>query len=203
MPPVREDFDSPTLGLDWMTLRQPPQGTWSLDERPGWLRLHGNASCLNDEGTTPALVGRWQTEMTCKASAKLDFEPAREGDEAGLATYMRESHHYEVAVGMRRGVRVVFLRRRIHDLQAVVAEEELPPGPVELVCTATPETYTFGYRSGSAPLRILGTASIAPISSDAACTFTGMMLALYATGNGRTCQAPADFDWFEYLPCNS
>jgi len=43
MPPVREEFDSPTLGLDWMTLRQPPEGTWSLEERPGWLRLHGNA----------------------------------------------------------------------------------------------------------------------------------------------------------------
>jgi alpha-N-arabinofuranosidase len=31
-------------------------------------------------------------------------------------------------------------------------------------------------------------------------SFTGVFLAMYATGNGRPAQAPADFDWFEYEP---
>ena len=34
--------------------------------------------------------------------------------------------------------------------------------------------------------------------------FTGMMLGLYATGNGHEAGAPADFDWFDYrsVPSN-
>lgn len=196
--PARDDFDAPTLRLDWLTLRQPPPGTWSLTERPGYLRLNGNAATLDVVGATPALVGRWQTEMTCRFSALLDFEPAREGEEAGLTTFMKETHHYEIAVTQRRGSRIILLRRRIHDLQVVVAEEELPPGLVELVCDATPQTYTFGYRVGDAAPRELGMTVIQPISSDAAGTFTGMILALYATGNGNPCNAPADFDWSEY-----
>ncbi len=195
--PARDDFDAPALRLDWLTLRQPPPGTWSLNERPGWLRLHGQAARLDDEGATPAFVGRWQTEMTCTVATRLDFEPTREGEEAGLTTYMRETHHYEIAVARRGGRRVILLRRRILDLQVVVAEKELPAGPVELVCDATPEAYTFGYRSGDAPLRVLGPAAIRPISSDEAGTFTGILFGLYVTGNGEPCQTPADFDFYE------
>ena len=197
-PSARDDFDTPQLSLDKFTLRQPPRGTWSLHERPGWLRLHGNASCLDDEGGTPAFIGCWQTEMACTVSALLDFNPRREGEEAGLSTYMRERHHYEIAVSMRGKTRVILLRRRIDDLQMIVAEEAIPDGTVELVCEATPRDYTFGYCLGGAPLRIIGTAAIRPISSDSAGTFTGMVLSLYATGNGHPCQVPADFDWFEY-----
>jgi alpha-N-arabinofuranosidase len=28
--------------------------------------------------------------------------------------------------------------------------------------------------------------------------FTGVYLALYATGGGVACRGPADFDWFDY-----
>ena len=139
----------------------------------------------------------WQTEMTCTVATWLDFEPTREGEEAGLTTYMRETHHYEIAVARRGERRFILLRRRILDLQVVVAEEELPAGPVELVCDATPEAYSFGYRSGDAPLRLLGTAAIRPISSDDAGTFTGMIFGLHATGNGEPCCTTAYFDWCE------
>jgi alpha-N-arabinofuranosidase len=30
--------------------------------------------------------------------------------------------------------------------------------------------------------------------------FTGVYLAMYASGNGAPCTAPADFDWFDYQP---
>lgn len=39
---------------------------------------------------------------------------------------------------------------------------------------------------------------VKPISSDAAGIFTGMMLVLYAAGNGHSCAVLAGFDWFEY-----
>lgn len=41
----------------------------------------------------------------------------------------------------------------------------------------------------------LPAAAIKPISAEATGVFTGMILALYATGNGRAADTPADFDW--------
>jgi alpha-N-arabinofuranosidase len=32
--------------------------------------------------------------------------------------------------------------------------------------------------------------------------FTGVVIGLYATGNGQANSVPADFDWFEYEPVN-
>jgi alpha-N-arabinofuranosidase len=36
------------------------------------------------------------------------------------------------------------------------------------------------------------------LSTEVASGFTGVYFAMYATGNGAPCAAPADFDWFEY-----
>ncbi|MFW5980931.1 MAG: glycoside hydrolase family 43 protein, partial [Halanaerobiaceae bacterium] len=36
------------------------------------------------------------------------------------------------------------------------------------------------------------------LSSEVAGGFTGVYLAMYATGNGEETSVPADFDWFEY-----
>jgi alpha-N-arabinofuranosidase len=30
--------------------------------------------------------------------------------------------------------------------------------------------------------------------------FCGVVIGMYATGRGRPCQVPADFDWFDYRP---
>jgi hypothetical protein len=44
---------------------------------------------------------------------------------------------------------------------------------------------------------IFHTTTKSPSPDETSGTFTGMMLALYATGNGEPAQTPADFDWCE------
>lgn len=193
--PGKDDFTAPGLDPAWITLRQPPAGSWSLAARPGWLRLHGAAATLDDTGAAPVFVGRRQQQMNGRIAARLDFEPRREGEEAGLSTFMSETHHYEIAVASHGGQRVVRLRRRVADLQLVVAEEPLEAGPVTLICDATADHYLFSYALDDGHERRLGSAAIKPISAEAAGVFTGMILALYATGNGRAADTPADFDW--------
>jgi alpha-N-arabinofuranosidase len=38
------------------------------------------------------------------------------------------------------------------------------------------------------------------LSTEVAGGFTGIFFGLYATGNGKVCQSPASFDFFEYQP---
>lgn len=196
--PARDDFDSEQLALYWNFLRNPQAGSWSLSERPGWLRLYGNAFTLDAEDA-PAFIGRRQEEMDCTVQTCLDFRPQHEGEEAGLTTYIHDQHHYEIAVTLRQGQRQVFLRRRLGDLQVEVASVPIPDGLVTLAVHATPQTYTFCYSINNEPEQQLASAGIQHLSAEITGVFTGMYLALYATGNGQPSTTPADFDWFEVI----
>jgi beta-xylosidase len=74
-PSLRDEFDAPSLRLDWLTLRKPPPGTWSLTELPGHLRLHGNAATLDDGGTfTGMILGLYATGNGAPCNAPADFD---------------------------------------------------------------------------------------------------------------------------------
>jgi alpha-N-arabinofuranosidase len=194
--PGCDDFDGQELSLVWNFIRNPKPGSWSLSERPGYLRLWGNEHTL-DSVAAPAFVGRRQEEMSCVVRTVLDFSPSRDGEEAGLSTYMSETHHYEIAITKRDGLKMLVLRRRMDDLQVEVASVEAPKGPVTLKVSAMPTAYAFSYAGSDGIEQELGTANIRQISVELAGIFTGMYFGLYATGNGANSTAPADFDLFE------
>ncbi|MGE5558921.1 MAG: glycoside hydrolase family 43 protein [Bacillota bacterium] len=197
--PVRDDFDGQYLGLAWNFRRNPGKKDWSLSERPGCLRLTGTSLTLDDMNFS-TFIGRRQEHFECTVSALVDFQPQTEGEEAGLTVLMNEEHHYEIAVTREDGSRQVMVRRRIGDLQKVVAREPAPEGPVILQITTKPHYYHFEYgREGEPPCRI-STAATRYLAQEVAGGFTGVYFGMYATGNGIESRTPAYFDWFEYEP---
>jgi xylan 1,4-beta-xylosidase len=60
------------------------------------------------------------------------------------------------------------------------------------------DTYVFSYGSSRADTKRLGEGETRYLSTEVAGGFTGVYLAMYASGNGAPCQRPADFDWFDY-----
>jgi xylan 1,4-beta-xylosidase len=205
-PPVpagRDDFDSDSLGLDWNFVRNPRSADYSLSERPGFLRLRGSAVRLTDRDS-PTFVGRRQTDLACAASALLDFDPVREGDEAGIAVRQTDQFHCQAGVCRVNGRRVAFFRRVI-DGRVVdpVRYEPIPDGPVVLSVQASPLSYEFSVTTRPGGRIVLGDAptkdlSVETIGFKYGMCFTGAYFGLYATGNGRPASAHADFDWFEY-----
>jgi alpha-N-arabinofuranosidase len=197
--PVRDNFDGPRLGLDWNTLRNAPEGAWSLAQHPGWLTLLGNAATLSDV-SAPAFVGRRQEHWDVSVATLMEFEPAIDGEEAGLAMYYQEESHYEIAVIRRAGQRRLIVRRTVGDFQAEVADQLAPPGPIELSVVADKFNYQIGHRVAGQFL-FLATARTQFLSCEASFVgFTGVYFALYATGNAKPSQTPARFDWFDYRP---
>jgi alpha-N-arabinofuranosidase len=201
-PPVRDDFDAPTLGLAWNFRKNPQPDTCSLTERPGWLTLHGTAQGL-DDFDPPVFIGRRQEHFACSATTLLQFDPSANGDEAGLSAFMNEQHHYEIAVIRQAGERFVMVRKRIGDVASVAAVENIPAGPITLRIDAERERYTFSYALGDQPLKPLATGLTKFLSSEVAGGFTGVYFALYASGHGKPASAPAVFDWFDYSPRES
>jgi len=205
--PSLDDFDATKLDPAWLFLRNPEPKSWSLRARPGWLRLWGNAATLDRVGA-PAFVGRVQPEFRVHVWAQLDFAPQGK-DEAGLVVRGNEGHHYALAIratekgnAKARGAkRVAQLVRRLKEKSVVVAERFLPEGLLTLEIAATPSAYTFYVTAGTRRFCLgpLPTIDLAAESIDptGGAYFTGVVLAMYATGNGRRATAPADFDWFE------
>ena len=58
----------------------------------------------------------------------------------------------------------------------------------------------FGYSgSGEEPAQI-GLGECGLLGTEVAGGFTGVFIAMYATGNGIRSASPAHFDWFDYRP---
>ena len=197
--PSRDDFDAAKLDVRWSFVRNLDPARLSLTERPGWLRLKGSTVTLDDTDFPPVSVLRRQQHLDAEAATLVNFNPTREGEEAGLTLRQNERHHYEI--GIRRaaaGGREVYLRYRVGGIDTVAASEPIADGPVRLRVRAMPEIYRFSYAVDGGPFRDLGGVETRYLASEVANGFNGVFLGPFATGRGRDSAAPADFDWFDY-----
>ena len=195
--PARDDFDGGELGLPWNFRRNPDPETWSLTERPGWLRLKGNACGLQDAEPL-AFIGRRQQHIRCVARARLEFGAATEAEEAGLTVLMNEEHHYEIVRTLRGGRQAVVVRKQVGDLTIEVANVAWQAASIVLEIRADQDLYTLSYGEDERSLAPLAMGRVRYLTQQVADGFTGVYLGMYATGNGRPCEQPADFDWFDY-----
>jgi xylan 1,4-beta-xylosidase len=203
-PPAKDDFNDTKLALQWNFLRNPYRGDFSLTARPGYLRLNGSAVTLNDQDS-PAFVGRRQTAFNCTASTRLEFNPKSENEDAGLVVRAFDGFYYTIGITLRDGQRQVFFRKVIRsETIDPVQYIDVEPGPVILSIKASPLSYEFSCKSSTGNREVLGTAltkdlSVENIGFEHGMCFTGAYFGMYASGNGKKCTTPADFDWFEYV----
>jgi len=194
--PVRDDFDKPSLRFCWNFLRNPEEGSWSLAEKPGYLRLRGNAMNL-DSIASPAFVGRRQEHYACTATTRLYFKPEAANEEAGLSCYMRDRFHYDIFRTVRGGKSVVVVRKTVADIRTETVVRPVKADDVVLRITADQYNYHLGIVENGKFIE-MDHASCQSVATEVANVWTGMFSAMFATGNGRPCANPADFDWFEY-----
>jgi xylan 1,4-beta-xylosidase len=193
----RDDFDDPVLGFDWTFMRNPAPESWSLHESPGNLVLRGNKVSLDDAGA-PAFVGRRLCHMSCNIAALLDFEPVNDGEEAGLTVFMNERYHYDLAVKLKEGRKVIVYRRTVGSMRTEYTQD-CAEGAVTLKIEARPESFLFKVQQDQSDDVELGSGETHLLSTEVAGGFTGLLIAMYAvceTGQST----PACFDWFDYTP---
>ena len=197
--PARDDFDSSKLNLHFNFLRNPYDKDWSLTANPGYLRLNGSALSFK-QNDSPAFVGRRQTALNAEISAKMSFVPTAENEEAGLVIRGNDMNHYDLLVTKRDGKRVAMMRKYLDDKEREVKYVDVPEGDVVLNIVSTPGEYKFYVRNkdGKSP-RLVGSASTRDLSNEVITGFTGVYIAMYASGNGKANTNPADFDWFEFI----
>ena len=194
---MEDGFDGKALRLEWNYLNNPVTANYSLSSRPGYLRLQGAAATLH-AAQQLTFVGRRQQHHKAEAIAQLEFDPRAEGDEAGITAFKDDKHHYALAIVKRNDQRSVELRYRLGAIAHVERSIALQPGPVRLRITSDKDHYAFSAAQGNGGWTELGKADTRYLSSVTAGGFSGTYFGLYASGNGKPAQAPADVDWFRY-----
>jgi beta-xylosidase len=99
-PPASDDFDAPTLGLQWQWNHNPDDTRWSLTERPGYVRLKATTApeywlarnTLTQKGQGPRSRGE----------VKLDIRAVTSGDSCGFGTFGKYNGHIAVGRGADR-----------------------------------------------------------------------------------------------------
>jgi xylan 1,4-beta-xylosidase len=197
--PARDEFDSSDLPARYVFLRNPKPGSFSLRERPGWLRLHGNGIIMSNQDAC-AYIGRRQQDFNAVVRVKMEFGPQKIGEEAGLSIRLNEKAHYEIAVIRRSDVDRCMVRSCIGSETHFVDSIDVTGTTFYLQIECSHERYVLSCFSDSISSVTLAELESRPLSMETWNSFTGVVIGMYATGNEKACIAPADFDWMEYIP---
>jgi alpha-N-arabinofuranosidase len=190
------EFDRP-LGFEWMHLRNPDSSHYSLSARPGWLQLKGSPFTLS-QWDSPTLIARRQQHFNFVVSTRVDFSPGGPQEEAGLTLFMRDRFHYDFYIANEGMNRWIYLRYTLDSLQQVLAKQLLPKGEIELEVKGDRYNYVFYCTSKEGVKKQVGLLNTRFLGTEVAGGYNGVVIGLYATGNGSMSQTPAYFDFFHY-----
>ena len=195
---VVTDFDQP-IGFEWLYLRNPNPLNYSTTEREGYLRLKGASASLYDLDS-PTMIARRQQHFDFTASTRIDYYPKQINEEAGLTIMMDNRFHYDVFIRQVNGKRVINLRYTLDSLNQVMKQMPLPDGTIEIMVKGDKKMYNFYYKSSNGTAVEIGKLNTRFLGTEVSGGYNGVIIGLYATGNGKPTLANSDFDWFKYQP---
>lgn len=119
-----DDFSAEELGMEWMTLRTPATGLYSLTGTPGYLALQC-APVSASQKMTPAFVCRRIQHHKFTAETRMLFHPAGEDEAAGILIFKDEKHQYFLSVAQSGDKKIIALEQIDDAGRKHLASEEL------------------------------------------------------------------------------
>lgn len=185
-------FENTDWNLDWCYLRHPNPEHYLLEADK--LTLMGTNVTL-DVPSSPTFIGIRQKDFNGVISCKISLTSG----EAGITLYMDENHHYDLALRNQQDRYEVIERLNIGDIKSVEKTIELgQSNDVTLLIKTTPTHYHFYVERDYTEIS-LGSAQTRYLSSEVAGGFTGVIIGLYATGDGEGHHAEFSDFKCEYL----
>ncbi|MDL2299956.1 glycoside hydrolase family 43 protein [Bacteroides sp. OttesenSCG-928-E20] len=196
--PARTNFDQEKLGFEWQYLRNPLRENYSLTEKKGFMRITASPYTL-DQTEAVSMICQRQTEHDFTAETQLEFNASKENEEAGMTLIQNNTHHYDVYIKKQKEQYEVQLRVKVGSLSYIAARKTIKHNKVKLKIEGSALAYTFYCAEADKDkYEELGTLDTRYLSTEVAGGFTGVMIGLYTSSNGKPTKAKAYFDWFEH-----
>lgn len=184
---IRDEFNAPSLPPYWMMMRNPRERWWDLASSPGSLSLRARTVGLGDMGN-PSFLGRRQQHRNATASTMVRFDPARDGDTAGITAIQNDEFWFFLGIARGQGRPLVQLKRRAGPADppggVVIASAPLnlrPGAPLYLRIDARGAEYDFSYATRAGEWRPLRRGEDGTIlSTKTAGGFVGTLFGLHA-----------------------
>jgi len=181
-----DNFDSPVLCMEWLTLRSPATALYSLTDKPGYLAL--TCSEINvSEKKTPAFVARRMQHHKFECTTSLLFDSKDEQAEAGMLLYKNEQNHYFFSIKKQKGQKIIGLKQIGGSNSGKVIEKQISMkagAPILLKVISSGTSYSFYYDLGNGTWEMLcDNIDAQTLSTASAGGFTGSTIGMYAVRN--------------------
>ena len=193
-----DNFEESILDMIWCMRRPAPTPFYSLEENPGFLRMRLLSNLIEDK-ETPSMLVRRQQHYDFHATLAMDFEPKKNGEEAGLVITQNERFSFLVLKQMLNQCVVISCYRLVNGVRELIQSFEIKEGRVYLHIEGGQGFYNFYYGMSERemiPLALKEDGSI--LSTLVADGFVGSYLGMYASSGHQDSDNYADFDWFCY-----
>lgn len=183
-----ETFANTELGKDWVFLRNPDMSRYEFNSN--CVHINPTPFTIEEEKYSPAFIAIRQKEM----EGNVDCTVSITDGEAGISLYMSEDHHYDFFIRRCGDSYQVVKRSAIGGVSCEqnIVETNIPD--VDLSIRLTNCDYFFSCKTAEGKHDI-GKLQTRYLSSEVACGFTGVMIALYAQSDIDT--KPAKFSNFQ------
>ena len=193
-----DNFDTKNLKLDWNFRRVYKDGTDSLTDKPGFLRLFANPDTIKERGSC-SLMGIRQKESDFEYSARMVFNPKTDGVESGISLFQKDDNYFTFTIIRENGKYSIQVKLAVPNQKPIIIEEntlEKYEGEIVFKVVSKRQKYDFMYSidKGEAFSTFITTDSIKILSKG----YTGAYMGIYCTGNGKQSKDFADFDWVYY-----
>lgn len=171
-------FENTDWSIDWCYLRHPKAENYDLSKTRAVLT--GSEITLDDVDT-PTFIGIRQRDFDMDMSVDVSVD----SDEAGVTVYSCENEHYDVAVKKTDVGYEAVLKLNIGGIKHIQSTVKLSGKDAKLIIRSDHFSYNFFVCQNDEEI-FLGTGSSKYLSSEISEGFTGVVLGLYAVGQGDT-----------------
>ncbi len=170
-------FENTKWDIDWCFLRHPRMENYQFAD--GKAVLAGTDITLDDVDS-PTFIGLRQRDFCGEVSCRVSLA----GGEGGISIYMSENEHYEIALRETPDGIEAVEKLNIGNIKHIQNSVKLSCNEAILGIEMDSLTYKFYVTADSRRL-YLGDAMTKYVSTEVSGGFTGVLIALYAVGNGK------------------
>ena len=206
-----ENFDANELSPDWIYRRVPMPNSYSLSSNKGSLRLFLKPESFSMKGRYN-VIGFTQKESDFEFEAKMNFNPKKHLEEAGISVYQKDLNHINLTIqriDKQNYIKLTVSEKRDNnpnlssanilgsDVKAYKSNVlENYKGEILLKITSKNNKYLYHFSiDGGLSYEKLGET---PDNILLGMMYTGANVGIYATSNGQKTNSYADFDWVKY-----
>lgn len=183
-------FENTSLEKDWVYMRNPEKSWYSFNNKK--VCIKPSTMGIDEASKSPAFLAIRQCEMNGKVRCKVTLDAG----ESGISMYMNEEHHYDLFIRKCSEGYEVVKRSSIGGVNCEQNIVKIAGNEAVLDIKMTNKDYFFSCECDGTRYD-LGSLQTRYLSSEVACGFTGVMIALYATCKHNA--EPTIFSDFEIL----